>query len=354
MTDVSKQPSAIVENHVKRLAEEFLEEKVDVSRGPLFVAQLFKLSLREHVLILAVDHMISDYDSLQILARELVTAYHFTAQKQPVQLPRVTLQFADYAVWQSQLSPVLRRMHESYWKQRLSGVPQVKLPMPDGLPGSGQAAAEILEVTFGASLSARLHEVARRQRTLVSLAVLAVYSAFMSRWCHERDLHIAFVSNGRSRRELIDMIGLLALHFHLRIEIGTEDNFLDLVERVNQEFLSATQHPELWLVPEVAAENRTDLYFNWVSHLPPGASDAGHPANGNISITAYPCYRKALPFVLGSFFMDTPGGIVCTIEYRPDVFTPATLEWVGRAMRSFAQEMVERPLARLATLPMAT
>jgi len=70
----------------------------------------------------------------------------------------------------------------------------------------------------------------------------------MSRWCNQRDLLLAFVSTGRYCAELQGVVGDLAYHLHLRIEVRKEDSFLDLLKRINAEYYSAYDHQDFGLV----------------------------------------------------------------------------------------------------------
>lgn len=342
---------------VTRLVRHFLEEQVDLSVGPLFAAKLWRLSSSEHVLILALDHMVADAASCAILSGEVWTLYHQAAKGLPFSLPHLPVQFADYAVWQQRTHSAWLKKHGPYWKERLTGAPRLQLPVDDGLASGDYPIAVPLHFPFGNRLSAGLRDAARREGALLPLVVLTVYVAVVSRWCGQRDLVLTFVSHGRHRRpELQNMIGFLASRLFLRVEIGHDDSFRDLLKRVNVEFYSAYEHYDFDrvpdFIPECAADTDTD--FNWLPAVWGRRPAHKGAADEQLRIQPFPLepYRKRLPewFKLASVFSETAAGIVATVLYRPDLFAADTIERFGQNLRSFAQEFAHHPLAPIASV----
>jgi hypothetical protein len=72
----------------------------DLAQGPLLRTRLLRLGERTHVLVLTLHHIISDGWSMSILMRELSALYTACCQGQPSPLPALTVQYADYAIWQ--------------------------------------------------------------------------------------------------------------------------------------------------------------------------------------------------------------------------------------------------------------
>src|SRR5581483_4040239 len=69
-------------------------------------------------------HIIFDGWSRRILVGELATLYEAFSCGKPSPLPDLSLQYADYAVWQRKhLQGQVLDKQLSYWKQRLAGAP---------------------------------------------------------------------------------------------------------------------------------------------------------------------------------------------------------------------------------------
>ena len=72
----------------------------DLARGPLLRAGLWRLGETEHVLLLALHHIVSDGWSLGVLVREVTALYPAFAAGLPSPLPELPVQYADFAAWQ--------------------------------------------------------------------------------------------------------------------------------------------------------------------------------------------------------------------------------------------------------------
>ncbi len=58
----------------------------------------------KHLMMIAIHHAISDGGSHRIVLRDLLTVYraYTSGADEPLGLPRLPLEYADYAVWQWQ------------------------------------------------------------------------------------------------------------------------------------------------------------------------------------------------------------------------------------------------------------
>jgi hypothetical protein len=72
----------------------------DLTRGPLFRAQLLTVAENEAVFILTLHHIITDGWSMEILLKELAVLYAAEITGTTAHLPALPIQYADYAVWQ--------------------------------------------------------------------------------------------------------------------------------------------------------------------------------------------------------------------------------------------------------------
>lgn len=354
LVDLGAVPAARVEEEVSFLVREFLNEKVDLEVGPLFAAKLFRLSNNEHVLILAVDHILSDGVSLAILGKEVWALYDRATRGLPLSLPPLPVQFADYAVWQQQTYFIWEQTHAAYWKKHLQGAPCLKLPRDEGLVEAKNPTGTIFHLLFGNLLSDRLREVARQERTIAALVVLTIYVAVVSRWHEQSDLVIQFVSNERYRPELRDMIGLVVDLVPLRIKVSENDTFLDLLGRVKTEFQSASEHPVFGHIEAPRPEGSTEssLHFNWqpINRMP-WLARHGWQLNDEVRVQPFPTSLEFTAEFI-AWFYDTIDGICMTVMYRQDCFKAETIERFASELRSFAEKCAENAFACIASISM--
>jgi hypothetical protein len=349
VVDLSAVPPTQSELVARRLAEEMSAEPVDWAAGPLFKTMLIKLSAHKHIFVAAADHVISDAASAGIVNSELWYLYRRRSQSLPAELPSLFLQFADYAVWQEQAYSLWRSKNKMYWQGRLAGAQPARLPVDCGSEDEGGFTNATANIPFGKRLSVALREVARRERTPLSLLALTVYACVMSRWCAKQDLVLTMVSHGRhGHRELTNMIGCFANCLHLRLEIGGKQTFLDLLQQVRLECEAAFNHYHFGRTWEFMRDFPTDVRFNWVN-LPRAPLCQQAEAEDVFQLQPFPL-GMTWSGKLWPFMADTPAGICTTVAYRPDLYLPRTIEQFGVNLRLCAQALIQDPHAGVATV----
>lgn len=347
--DLSTVPQIEAEREAKRLAQDFQDQKIDLSVGRVFEARLFKLSVHEHVLILLVDHMVSDGISNAILGKEIWRGYDDAVRSEPTCLPPLPVQFADYAVWQERTHESWKRHHESYWRRHLATASRTNLPGSSEIPCAPPPTGVTLHLPFGAALSKRLHEVAERERTRPSIVALAIYAVAMSHWCGREDLLVRCPSHGRhGRPELENVIGFIANRLYLRINVSGQETLRDLLSQVHREMDCAFQHQDFDRIPDFMPECLTELAFHWRSARWPGRSSNPRPGtNRPLRMQPFLIRLPAWPWKFWSVFDDTPAGMCATVHYWPHLIAASAVQQFGSNIRAVAEALVERPLARV-------
>jgi hypothetical protein len=345
------------EREARHAAEDFKKRKVDLSVGPLFESKLIRLSDLEHILVLTTDHIISDAVSSELLSKDVWALYGQAVQGLSFSLPKLPLQFADYAVWQQRIYHACVKRHETYWKTRLAGAKRVDLRADTGLSDAEPPSTAFVEFPFAKALSVDLVDRARRERTILPLFVLATYVAVISRWCERRDFVLAFVSHGRYQRALQSMVGLLAHPLPFRIELGRDDAFLDVLRKVNLEFCAAYRYQHVDLTLSSARECVSPILFNWLPTGPAwriGTTSVQY--QDQVRIQPFPILVRervvsdsTVWLTVGGSY-DVTTGIVASVQYRTDFFAPATIERFGHNLRVFSQEFARDPRSRISSM----
>jgi hypothetical protein len=321
----------------------FADEKVDLTIGPLFASKLLKLSEQDHVLICALNHVISDGTSLGILDREIWTLYFQGVSGLPFALPELSVQFGDFIIWQQETLEEWTRIHKGYWVQRLSTAPRVRLPKEDSSELNGSSEAVLLKWRFSDDLVRGLSETAARQRTLLPLVFLTMYSVVISRWCKRDEFVLTFVSNARYRKELHGVVGCLINNLRLRIHVSETQSFLDLLRQVNLEFFSAVSHEDFGRIPDFFPEwpddNEMELYFNWLpSYEAQKPVDIGQPTGSDLRLKPFD-FRPVVPLGFQAMFSETADGIFLILNYMPSLFSPETARRFAECLQSIGEKI---------------
>lgn len=359
--DLSGMSGSKVEMDASRLAQEFAERQIDWSIGPQFDVQVIKLSDQEHLLVATLDHMIADGASHLVVNREMWSLYGQSAQGVALSLPRLPIQFPDYSVWHQQTYQEWRAEHELQWREHLSGISPVFIPEDKRLNPTMPPVSAV-HFTLGKKLSAKLVALASRLRVRLPLLMLAIHTVVMSRWCERRDMVLTFVSHGRYRPELTEMVGYISNLLPFRVEVNGSETFLDLMERINKEFRWVYQHRDLERVPDLIPECVSEVFFDWL----PSAEDyrwlplnstynlLRFPATGDngkgcdaLSVEPYPL-RPFWPWCkFAPLFYEHSGEVHVHATYRRDQLTSGTIEQFSRQLRTLTAGFVRNPHARI-------
>jgi non-ribosomal peptide synthetase component F len=98
--------------------------------------------------------------------------------------------------------------------------------------------------SFSEALSFAINALAHRERTTAAMVMLAVFVAVASEWCRQKDFIVHCIVSGRRRSELVNVIGRFVDFLPLRIELSGPKTFIELLNCVSQEFVSAYEHVE--------------------------------------------------------------------------------------------------------------
>ncbi|MEO7331128.1 MAG: amino acid adenylation domain-containing protein, partial [Minicystis sp.] len=88
------------EQAARRAAADEAKEPFDLGTGPLLRARLLEIATDDHLLLLTFHHIVADGWTIGVLGAELNTLYRAFSRGEPSPLSELSIQYADYAVWQ--------------------------------------------------------------------------------------------------------------------------------------------------------------------------------------------------------------------------------------------------------------
>lgn len=248
---------------VQRQIDQAILDVTDYGTSLLFQPVLLKLREDEHVLILALEHVISDGFSLNLLSEEMFTAYAHLLTRGTIDLPNVTVQFPDYAVRQCAQSnrscPTSGSGFDSFARTRFPDDPDIEWT-------GCQSGMGLVRFLIDRQLCNRLREWALRHRTTLVTSALTAYAALVLRWCGTSDTVIQFIVDGRTSRELERAIGYFAYPLYVRAALGRRDTLLDMLKTVTEGYCKAYDEADFGYaraqLPRLEFTRNT--CFNWL------------------------------------------------------------------------------------------
>ena len=356
--DLTKWPSDCREAKLQEVIEEHILEPVDVATDPLFGVRLLRVEPDVHVLVIALEHVISDAVSLTIFLRDLLTAYGQCLLKQAFSLPRIPLQFADFATWQRSTAESLVRRHGQYWRERLCRCGRLRFPADMQADAEESSGWGVAPLRIGPELRAELQDWCARRRTTVVIGAFAAYVALVLRWCGEREGVFRYLIDGRTNSDIENTIGFFASALYLRLACSERDGFGDLIASITEEYCLAYEHADSGYLgaqlprPEVS---RTPA-FNWIPQ--PGADVAARESAGEIACSIvhfpHPLARNleldSEPFTL---LYDVEGREVAGEVWFPrHRFSAHSMQRFASSFVFFIRMMLTDPHTRVWRVPM--
>ena len=323
--DLSSERQVDREEEVRRLVQEQAEQRFDLSRAPLVRVRLLRRSEEEHVLICVMHHIITDGWSMGVLVREVAALYEAYGAGRESPLAELPIQYGDYAVWQRErLQGEVLERELKYWKEQLGGAPPVlELPMDHQRPAlkTFSGAAESLELSR--QLSEELHALSRREGVTLFMTLLAAFAVLLSRYSGQTDINIGTSAANREQAEIEGLIGFFVNTLTLRIDLGGNPTFRQLLARVREFCLGAYAHQEVpfeKLVEELTPErslSHTPL-FQVMMVLQNAAREEFELPGLNLSPVGVE--RIAVKFDLSLSFMYGERGLSGKLGYDTDLF----------------------------------
>lgn len=337
VTDLQGLPAAEAEAEVIRLANEEALRPFRLDRGPLMRAGLLRLGGREHVLLLAMHHIVSDGWSLGVLIRELAALYKAFAGGSPSPLPELPIQYADFAHWQRQwLSGDVFEKQLAYWKRHLAGAPSfMELPADRPRPPVQTFNGRLHHFTLPARLGEDVRELARREGATLFMVLLAAFQLLLQRHTGSDRVVVGTNIAGRNRADVEPLIGLFANNLVLHADLSGDPTFAELIGRAREAALGAYEHQDFpfeklveALRPERDASRQPLMQVLFVlQNAPPLELELD---GLRLSLLEAEC--RVSKFDLTLFMEEGEGGLRGSVEYNTDLFNEGS---VARLLEHF-------------------
>ncbi|MGG7613710.1 condensation domain-containing protein, partial [Streptomyces sp. ZG43] len=340
-------------------------EPFDLTAGPLVRVLLAAVpgtgaahgTEPEHVLVLAMHHIVTDGWSMGIVTRELSELYAAAVRGTVPALPPLPVQYPDFSVWQrDRLEGEGLDRQLAHWREKLDGIEPLELPTDRPRPAVRTSAGAVHSFEVPPALAGRLSEVARDGGASLFMVLTAVTQLVLSRYTGQRDIAVGTVVSGRERTELENLVGFFVNTLVLRTRIDATASFGQLLDDVRTTTLDAFAHQDVpfsRLIEELAPErdtSRTPLVQALVAlqNAPGGSFDLP-----GLRVTDQPIPREAAQFELSLHFQQSEdGGLAAVAEFNTDLFDAATVAQLCRHWLVLAGEAAAAPTLPLAQLTM--
>ncbi|MDE9459616.1 non-ribosomal peptide synthetase, partial [Xenorhabdus bovienii] len=336
-----------------------LNTSFDLSKGPLLRVTLIRLAEQEWLFLLIQHHIISDGWSMGVMTEELTDLYQSYLLGSASALPKLPLQYPDYAIWQQQeLNEQAQQEHIDYWNKQLTGAPAL-LSLPTDHPRQAILTqhGDFFTLQIPPALQQHLKQFALQQETTVFTLLLAVWTALLSRLSGQDDLIIGIPSANRPYPELERLIGFFVNTLALRFDLSDDPDLETLLKRTRRVSLEAQQHQQLpfekvvELINPERSTRHTPLFqvmFSWQAK-----NNEQQLQWPDVRLQHYPLDNAYSKFDLELQLSESETGITGGVRYSTALFERATIErYMGYFLRLLETALTapKQPLSTCALL----
>jgi amino acid adenylation domain-containing protein len=303
-----------------------------------------------------MHHMVCDGPSLHLLFDELAALYNSAgADSGPRELPRLTVQYADYATAQQEREPADDEVE--WWRGYLSGARvRLALPVDRPHPAVRDTAGATHVVRLPKALMDQVGELARTTRTSPFMLMLGVYGALLGRLCGTEDLLVGTPVSGRSTPELEPVIGLFAHTLPIRIDLSGRPTLAEVVGRTRSSLFSVLAHQDMpfqTLVDRLRLDRdmrHTPLVQTVFTFEP---RPMVQPRLAGLTARLLPVLPTSAKFDLDVMCVQSDDGsddCEVWITYNTDVLDAATIHQFAELFQRLLQQSVDDPHVPLCSL----
>ncbi|MEW6367287.1 MAG: amino acid adenylation domain-containing protein [Acidobacteriota bacterium] len=346
----------------------------DLQRGPLMRVRLLRRYDREHLLMLNMHHIITDFWSQAVIMRDLGQLYEAERSGRAADLPSLALQYSDFARIQDEMlgGPEGERLR-AFWQKQLAGeLPILNLRTDRPRPPVQTYRGAVQPVTVDEDDWSRLKDLGRRNNATPFMTLLAAFHVLLRRYTGQRDIVIGAPMAGRSRAQLSNMLGYFVNPVALRTESSGDATFSEHLARARRTVLGAFEHqdyPFATVVEQIQPArdpSRTPVFqvmlalqnapaFEGQSLTPfaLGAGDARVQWCG-LSLESFPLDHSIAQFDLTLNAGEVDGALRGALNYNTDLFDASTIARMARHFQQLLRSIVAAPHQRLSELPILT
>ncbi|MFJ6574306.1 amino acid adenylation domain-containing protein, partial [Streptomyces sp. NPDC091292] len=347
VVDVSAEPDP--RTAARARAAEDAVVPFDLATGPLVRATLFRLGAEEHVLALAIHHVVFDEWSDRVFHRELTALYEAFLAGDPDPLPPLAVQYADFAVWQRQwLDGELLDGQLGYWHAQLNGAPTLDLPTDRPRPPVRSTVGAVTRFDIPQETVESLRALSRECGVSMFMTLLSAYVVLLGRYAGSDDVVVGTPVANRNRAETEDLIGFFVNTLVMRADLSGDPSFREVLGRVRETALGAYGHQDVPFEQVVEAlvserdRSRTPLFqalFNYdfvEGETGEGETGEGRGGGGSAGVVGRSVDRSGsvservvAKFDLRLVLSDGGVGLGAEFEYSTALFDAVTVERLG-------------------------
>jgi len=363
--DLTRLPAELRERAGHQAIYHHTRVPFDLARGPLVRLALVRLAPREHLYLITLHHLVTDWIAFQIFFRELMVCYAALQGVQGVPggvppLPPLPVQYPDFALWErAWWQGEILAAEARFWQRELAGFPLcLELPADRPRPAVQSQRGGLYRMAAGAERSHRLRALARSEGATTFMVSLALLYALLWRFTGAERLIVGSNSANRVRPELEPVAGFFLTQVPFAGDLAGDPTFRELTARARKTALAAYAHQNF-------------PFSRLIEALAPNGVDAGDRSRNPIIQALLLILEVQTPARVGELafrpvelydgnsrwdlmfglYDDPELGLGGPLEYNADIFDAPTVGRLLELLYRLMDAVIADPDRRISSLP---
>lgn len=356
--DLRNIPVSELNNKLKALIKDEARHIFNLEQGSLFRFCLFIIGENEYVLSMTIHHIISDAWSNAILIEELFKLYESYIRGEKLKLPKLQIQYADYATWErNRYRDNMPEELLKYWSKQLANATTLQLPTDFTRPKNKDYEGGFQSITVSPLICEKLKTICKTEGTTLFMVILSAFQTLLHRYSGQTDIFTGTVVANRNRKEVENLAGFFMNTLVLRTNFDEEPTFIEVLRRVKKMTLDAYNHQDLpfdKLLEEIKPERdvcMTPLFqVMFILH---------NTQKVELELTGLKMQQIAAesamaPFDLRLQLTETDEGLKGGFDYSTALFKPSTVKRMSEHLLRIMEHIADKPNTEVSQIPMLT
>lgn len=366
------------QNALRELAVKEAQTSFDLSTDLMLRVSLVSLVQRNnsprYLLLLTMHHIASDGWSMGVLTQEFVQCYQQAQQRATTaavtpsavtssaftpNLPELSCQYVDFAVWQREKQKNGEFEQQlNYWQKQLNGLPTIHgLPLDKPRPAQQCYAGDVVTMQLESRTVQQLTHYAQQHGGTLFMLLETAFALLISRWSRESDIVIGTPIAGRMHNAVEPLIGFFVNTLVLRTQLTDNETFAALFARNQKDIFSAfdSQDVPFETLVELLQPERSASYSPLFQVMFALQNNANTELTlPKVSIAPVDAGETTSKFELNLICAEGPQGLLCYWNYSTAIFNAATISAMADSFCVLLTHIATNPNAIAAEIPLVS
>ncbi len=345
------------ESEIQLLLSSEVKTPFDLEQGPLFRAQIIKIGICDHLLILTAHHIICDGWSYAVILKDLACLYMAEQLNSPDQLTTAN-SFSEYAqLLEDQMKTPEYQKDKSYWLDKFQCLPSnLDLPTDRSRPPLKTYNSQREDYTLDEELVTSIKKTGAKLGCSFVQTLLAGFEVLLHRLSGQDNFVVGFLAAGQASMNQLNLVGHCVNNLPLRISIKSDLKFDSFLKYVKSNMLDAYEHQqftygslvkELKMPRDASRLPLCSIIFNVDQTL-----DSNKLGFKDLDVQFASNPRSYENFELFVNAVDQGGSILLEVQYNSDLFDATTIRYYMSCFETLLRGIVCNPSQEISHLPL--